>query len=215
MATKIVMVIGATGLVGEAVLGKLCHDPNIAEIRCLIRRPCKNLFTDKCQVHVVNFMDLDRSRHLFENVTDVICCVGTTMRKAKTKEAFQMVDHYIPNVVARFAKDQGVLSYSLVSSLGASSDSNSFYLNVKGRVEESIQSFGFNRCVIYRPSLLLGKRKEFRPMEWVMGVFFKLFIWLIPQKYHPTRVSILANRIVNDIHQLNNGIHIVESAVIH
>ena len=71
------MVIGA-GLVGDAVVNKLCQDSNVAEIRCLIRRPCNHQFNNKCQYHIVNFMDLDRSRYLFENVPDIICCVGTT-----------------------------------------------------------------------------------------------------------------------------------------
>ena len=70
-------------------------------------------------------MDLENIG-LFDEVTDVICCVGTTMKITQAKEQFQIADHYIPKVVGRLAKASGVQSYSLVSSLGADKDSRSF-----------------------------------------------------------------------------------------
>ena len=53
----------------------------------------------------------------------------------------------------------------LISSVGASSKSNIFYSRVKGLVEESLEDIGFEEFHILRPSLLLGKRMDSRPVE--------------------------------------------------
>ena len=182
MTPKIVIVIGATGLVGRAFVKQLGSDQAVDEIRCLVRRPIIGQNTSKCTYHEVSFLDLDRASHLFEGVTDVVCCVGTTMKKAKSREQFQIVDHYIPKVVARIAKDYNVDSYQLVSSVGANENSGSFYLRVKGMVEKTVAQSEFKRFIIYRPSLLLGKRDEFRFFELLMLVFFRFFFWLVPKK---------------------------------
>ena len=126
MALKKVLVLGATGLVGAQLVDDLADDPNVGELICLVRRPYP-LPNSKVSVQVVDFMDLDKYQVLFESVTDVVCCIGTTMKQAKSREQFQIVDHYIPKVVARIAKSKGVESYSLVSSLGAKATSGSFY----------------------------------------------------------------------------------------
>lgn len=210
---KKVIVIGATGLVGTQLLNSLQQDTNVSEVICLVRRPVNYSF-EKVSVHVVNFMDLEKYQSLFDEVTDVICCVGTTMNIAKTKEQFQIVDHYIPKVVGRLAKASGVQSYSLVSSLGADKDSRSFYLRVKGNIESDLQKFGFDRLLIYRPSLLLGKRVPARSGEVVMTLFFKWFFWAIPKKYHATDSCVLADLMSKDISTVDSGVHIFEAVMI-
>ena len=134
--------------------------------------------------------------------------------KKQKHEQFQMVDHFIPKTVARLAKDHGVESYQIISSLGASSSSKSFYLYVKGVVEETLDRFGFKRLVIYRPSLLEGNRQEFRFGEIIMSWLFRTFSFVIPDKYSPTNVESLARLMVSDLHRNEPGIHIVESTMI-
>lgn len=207
------VLVGATGLVGKQLLSILQANDEISEIICLLRRPV-NLGIEKVRVHVVDFMDLDQSRGLFDGVSAVFCCIGTTMKVAKTREQFQIVDHYIPKEVARLAKEMGVESYSLVSSLGANALSGSFYLRVKGLIEDELKKVGFHRLMIYRPSLLLGQRVKKRPSELVMALFFRWFFWAIPQKYHPTDSMVLANLMAEHALDFENGVHIFEASVI-
>ncbi len=213
MALKKVVVLGATGLVGAQLVDRLVADPNIGEVVCLTRSAHVSPHS-KVSVHMVNFMDLDAHQALFESVTDVVCCIGTTMKQAKTREQFQIVDHYIPKVVARIAKSKGGQSYSLVSSVGARSSSGSFYLSVKGNVEDEIKKAGFSTVRIYRPSLLLGNRSKKRWVEWLMGVVFAMFFWMIPKKYAPTDASVLAEMMASHLHQMGDGVHIYEAGVI-
>ena len=211
--SKKVVLVGATGLVGKELLSILQANDGVSEIACLLRRPV-NLRVEKARGHVVDFMNLDKSQELFDGAVAVICCIGTTMKVAKTREQFQMVDHYIPKEVARLAKEAGIESYSLVSSLGANPLSGSFYLRVKGSIENELKKNGFHRLMIYRPSLLLGQREKKRSAELVMALFFRCFFWAIPQKYHPTDSFVLAKLMAENALDFENGVHIFESSVI-
>ena len=132
--------------------------------------------SQKVQCHWVDFMNLDAHDVLFDGITDVICCIGTTMKKAKSREQFQLVDHYIPKEVARIAKSKGIGSFMFVSSQGANISSRFFYLSVKGAIEAHLKAAGFDTLVIYRPSLLTGNRRELRMGEVVIGAFFAFFL---------------------------------------
>ena len=213
MKRKNVLVIGATGCVGSQLIDILSKDEAIDSVVCLTRRPVESRHLN-VEMHVVNFMALEKYQDLFESITDVVCCIGTTMKQAKTREQFQIVDHYIPKVVARMAQSNDIQSYSLVSSLGANPNSRSFYLRVKGSVEHEIKKAGFPRLFIYRPSLLIGPRHEWRWGERIMGMLFRLFSGVIPKKYAPTYVASLATLMAKNLHQTNDGVHIIESSMI-
>ena len=213
MAKKTVMIVGATGLVGTQLVDFLANDDTIEKIVCLVRRPVTTRY-NHVQFHVVNFMAMDQYHDLFLDVSAVFCCVGTTMKQAKTREQFQIVDPYIPKVVARLAHEHHVPSFSLVSSVGANPSSRSFYLMVKGQIEKDIKAIGFPSFLIYRPSLLLGKRSHLRWGELTMGVFFKLFFWLIPRQYRPTDSTVLAKVISQQFQKQLTGIHIFEPHMI-
>jgi len=116
-------------------------------------------------------------------VDDVFCCLGTTIKKAKSKEAFRAVDLEAPLLLAKISKELGAQKFILVSSLGANKNSSIFYNQVKGEVEEAIKQIGFGSFHILRPSLLLGPRQEERTGEDAAKFFYKVFGFLVPKKY--------------------------------
>ena len=210
MKDKKVLVIGATGLVGQQIIFNLVNDTNVVEIVCLGRRSIRSTHT-KLEYHKINFEKLLDYESLFENVTDVICSIGTTIKKAKSKEKFKFVDYEIPKMAAQIAKAKGVNSFSLISSMGANFKSRVFYLQVKGEIEDVLKSFNFQRTLIYRPSLLLGKRLEYRFGEQLGGVFFKLFSWCVSVKYLQTDSAFLAKIIIENLYTQDFGVKVYES----
>jgi uncharacterized protein YbjT (DUF2867 family) len=96
---------------------------------------------------------------------DAFCCLGTTIKKAGSQEAFRAVDHDAVLAFARAAKRAGVRRFLVVTALGADARSSVFYNRVKGEAEQALQALGFESLVILRPSLLLGDRAESRPGE--------------------------------------------------
>jgi uncharacterized protein YbjT (DUF2867 family) len=94
-----------------------------------------------------------------------VCCLGTTLRAAGSRAAFIAVDRDLALRLAQLARGLGARHAVLVSSVGASRQSGTFYLRVKGEVEDAMASLGFERLDILQPGLLVGPRRERRPAE--------------------------------------------------
>jgi uncharacterized protein YbjT (DUF2867 family) len=109
----------------------------------------------------VDFAVLDPMR----GVSDVFCCLGTTIREAGSREAFRRVDHGFVLSLAEAAVHSGAEQFLVVSSVGANPRSRSFYLRVKADVERDLAKWPFRALHIFRPSLILGPRKRARPGE--------------------------------------------------
>jgi uncharacterized protein YbjT (DUF2867 family) len=157
---KKALILGATGLVGNELVNILSKQQKYEKIHLLVRRPLDS-DNPACEVHVVDFDQLQNYRELFQ-VTDVYCCLGTTIKKAKSKEAFRKVDYEYPVESAKIASESGVEKYLIITAMGSNRKSRIFYNQVKGEVEESISKLNILSIHIFRPSLLLGERNEFR-----------------------------------------------------
>jgi uncharacterized protein YbjT (DUF2867 family) len=120
------------------------------------------------RVHVVDFSTLNASD--VDPSDDLFCAIGTTMKKAGTKEAFRHVDHDLPLRVAELAVASGVKRLAVVSSAGADARAHSFYMKTKGELEDALAKLPLEELHIMRPSFLLGDRAESRPGEAVLGV---------------------------------------------
>jgi uncharacterized protein YbjT (DUF2867 family) len=131
---------------------------------------------------VCELRELSSHRHQLK-ADDVFCCLGTTIKKAKSKEAFRAVDLDAPVLLAKISRELGAQKFLLVSSLGANRNSNIFYNKVKGEVEDAIQKIAFNSLHILRPSLLSGHRQEERSGEDAAKFLYKVFGFLVPKKY--------------------------------
>ena len=144
-------------------------------------------------------------------ITDVlISALGTTIKKAGSKEEFMKIDHDLPLDISRIAKEEGCRTMILISSMGANSKSNIFYSRVKGLLEESLEKVGFEEFHILRPSLLLGKRNETRPAEFISKLIMDNLSFLIPWKYKPIHAKIIAKTIKYIIMEEKSGKHIWE-----
>jgi uncharacterized protein YbjT (DUF2867 family) len=178
---KVALIAGATGLIGSQLLDLLLNDPEYHLVKAITRKPLAKAH-EKLENIITDFDTLSESDgRLTADV--VFCCLGTTMKKAGSKEAFYRVDFSYPLALAKIAHARGAQQYLLVSALGADKSSSIYYNQVKGEVEEAIAGVGFRSYHIFRPSLLLGPREENRPGEDAAKVFYKMFGFLIPAKY--------------------------------
>jgi uncharacterized protein YbjT (DUF2867 family) len=160
MNKKTALVLGTTGLVGTELVKVLVQQNNYEKIHLLVRKSIQPI-DPVCEVHVVDFDKLDTYPELFQ-VTDVFCCLGTTIKKAKTKEAFRKVDYQYPLEAAKMAVAGGAGSYLIITAMGANSKSLFFYNQVKGDIESALKQLNLPALHIFRPSLLLGDRGEQR-----------------------------------------------------
>jgi uncharacterized protein YbjT (DUF2867 family) len=196
---KTVVVIGATGLVGSALVQELTDDPKVAEIRILSRRAL-SYASDKIKVIQTDLSKPEPS--IFDNATALYCGIGTTRKKTPDQQQYIAIDHGITIAAAKAAKSKGVSEVHLISAIGADVKSKIFYSRLKGEIEQDLIGLNFDRTVIYQPSILIGPRPEKRFGEKIAQVLSPAFDLLLIgklQKYH----SISAKELAATMHRLS------------
>ncbi|QKG80134.1 NAD(P)H-binding protein [Tenuifilum thalassicum] len=204
-------VFGSTGLIGSNLVQLLDDNKNYSEVFAYLRKlELSNSFNK------VKFVEFNKDFTIGEGVDDVYICLGTTMKKVGSKEAFKAVDMDLVVDVASKAYDAGVKRLLVVSSIGANPNSSNFYLQTKGEMEEKVKSFNFELVAVVRPSMLLGERKEFRLAESIGIWFFRIFKFIFVGPFRRYR-GIEALDVAKAMIQLaltSNGKIIVESEVL-
>ncbi|MCT4477826.1 NAD(P)H-binding protein [Peribacillus sp. NPDC101481] len=212
MINKTALILGATGVVGTQLVKQLSNSKIYSEIHLLTRREMK--FTEpKCTGHVVDFDNLSQYAYLF-NVTDVFICLGTTIKKAKSKEAFRKVDYDYIIEAAKMAKTSNVEKLLVITAMGANSKSKFFYSRVKGDLEGTLQRLEMNTVHIFRPSLLLGEREEFRAGEKISGLLstFVKFVFVGPLRpYRAIEANKVAAAMYAAAQTMAKGYHFYDS----
>jgi len=209
MKQKTALIAGATGLIGKTLLNCLLEADVYNKVIVLTRKPLL-IENEKLKQVIVDFNNLSQYK-LELKADDVFCCLGTTIKKVGTQEAFKKVDLVYPMEIAQLTKENGAQQFLVVSSMGASSKSSIFYSQVKGTMENEIQRIGFESVHFFRPSLLLGKRAEFRLGEYFGTVFFKLFSWLFVgklKKYRGIQAATVARAMCKTAQLSRKGINI-------
>jgi uncharacterized protein YbjT (DUF2867 family) len=197
-----VCLVGASGLVGSHLLDYLKKEDSIESILCLSRRDSFTM--GKVQNRKIDF---EKIAELDLSTIDVLfCCLGTTIKVAGSKEEFKKVDHDYVIELGKLAKKYSIPKFLVVSAMGVDSKSFLFYNQVKGQMEEALHSLELRSLQIFRPSLLLGERREFRLGEKigevVGGIFSFAFIGEL-KKFKPIEAKKVALSMLN--HSLKNS----------
>lgn len=169
---KIVITFGSTGETGKRILSKLIASNLISEIH-LMNRHLQGINHPKVIEHLIDFEHPESFTNI-PHADAAICTLGTTIKKAGSKRAFEQVDFHHVLHIATWAK-QRCGHFIVVSSFGANADSNNFYLKTKGNLENALKDMQWPQLSIFRPGLLLGKRKEFRLLERLSGYLMTAF----------------------------------------
>jgi uncharacterized protein YbjT (DUF2867 family) len=193
-----ILLAGATGLVGTQILTALLVDHTVSKVDVLSRRALE-VTHPKLRVHVVDFRRLPP----LEAVDEVYLSLGTTIRVAGSREAFRAVDLDANLAVAMAGVAAGATRVALVSAIGANARSSTFYLRVKGELEDALDRLDLEALVIARPSLLLGDRdalkQPFRLAETIGAPVTKLLAPMLPQRYRPIEGRDVAQSLVRTL----------------
>ncbi|OFX83316.1 MAG: hypothetical protein A2W99_12100 [Bacteroidetes bacterium GWF2_33_16] len=157
---KTALVFGATGLVGSYLVNELVENEIYKKVK-VFNRTKQNYSNIKIIEIIIDYDKVNEYTHEFKG-HDAFCCLGTTIRKAGSKEKFFKIDHDLPVEIAKICSNNEVSNFVAISSIGANPNSSNNYLRTKGLMETHIQEFDFDQLAFVRPSMLLGPRKEFR-----------------------------------------------------
>lgn len=176
MAPKKAVIFGASGLVGTNLLLALIRDKRYGLITIFLR---KSMSTRHLKVKEI-ITDLTDENKIRESLQcdEIYCCLGSTIKKAGSEEAFRKVDFDLPVMIGKLAAEKNINSFLVISSLGADAKSSNFYLKTKGEMEQALMKMNLKNLKIFRPSMLLGPRSESRPMESIGKVVMKSLSFL-------------------------------------
>lgn len=199
-----IMLLGATGLTGGKVLEGLLAKEEVSSVVALVRRKLPGTHA-KLEQHEIDFDRMDEQSELFA-VDAIVCCLGTTLKKAGSREQFRKVDFGYPLKAAELGRVNGAKTFALMSAIAASSSSTVFYNRVKGELEDAVKALGYPYLAIYQPSLLLGDRGEQRTAEAlgmrVMPLVNRALIGPL-EKFRGIDASTVATAMVNEVCSLS------------
>ena len=189
--------IGATGLVGLALIEQLQSSDDFESITVVVRKKTDKLdaYTKVTQFVLEDFLLLNDED--VNGFTHAFSCLGSTIKQAGSKDKFYAIDYEINAHFADLIQDKNI-HLLIVSALGANANSPIFYNKVKGQLEDYLKKLSIYKLSIFQPSLLIGKRSEVRLLEDTAQTLFKLVekTWTKPFKYKPISAEQLAHTMV-------------------
>ena len=192
---KTALIFGVSGLTGKALLKNLIDDTRYEKIYIVTRKPFGGIHF-KVEEILFNFKDFSELPEI--KAHHVFSCLGTTLKKAGSKEAQLVIDRDYPIEIAKYSKKINAEKLVCVSSVGANHNSTNFYLKTKGQMEEAVKK-EFTNSVFVRPSFLFGKREELRIGEKIgIGLFYLINPLLLAtfSKYKGINVSRLSKAMI-------------------
>ncbi|MFN4052407.1 MAG: nucleoside-diphosphate sugar epimerase [Acinetobacter junii] len=197
IGAKKAIIIGATGLVGLALIEQLQSSDDFESITVVVRKKTDKLdaYTKVMQFVLEDFLLLNDED--VNGFTHAFSCLGSTIKQAGSKDKFYAIDYEINAHFADLIQDKNI-HLLIVSALGANANSPIFYNKVKGQLEDYLKKLSIYKLSIFQPSLLIGKRSEVRLLEDTAQTLFKLVekTWTKPFKYKPISAEQLAHTMV-------------------
>jgi len=160
---KKAILFGASGFVGSYLLDELLNDADYEKVMIVVRKNL-NISHPKLETVIGNYHSLPGLKG--DIVADeIFITLGTTRKNTPDKGEYYQTDHDYPVLAAKIAKEKGARSVFVVTAVGANANSGIFYVKTKGETERDIIALDFEHTHIFRPSLLMGNRKEHRRLE--------------------------------------------------
>src|SRR5690606_30753900 len=208
---KTAIVLGATGFTGSILLKMLLEDERYGHVTVFGRNSC-NIKHPKLEEYIIDLFELSHYQNKFK-ADEVYCCVGTTKAKTSNKDIYVKIDYGIPVAAAKLCKENEIDTFLVISALGAKKKSKVFYNRTKGKMEAAVLEQKIPYTYILQPSLISGKREEFRFGEYVFNALMNLIkpmfrfgglkryqhiaqetidkcmVWLANNKYNSVRIE--------------------------
>jgi uncharacterized protein YbjT (DUF2867 family) len=215
-----VVIAGASGVVGAHVLHHLLRREEVGRVIAVGRRLLP-LQHEKLVSKVVDLKNITAiAAEIPVGITVAFCCLGTTIKQARSRDAFRAVDYGAVLALGQAALERGARRFLLVSAIGANAKSANIYQRTKGEAEEALARLGYAQLTILRPSLIddEGTRRDYRAGErWLLPLARVVFaVAGRTRRYAPISADVIARAMVRLAFDNSIGaVRVVESDELH
>lgn len=202
---KTALVLGSTGLIGSLLLDKLLNHSDYSKVITVVRKPQQ--INHPKLVEIVTDFNSQVNLDNIETIDSVFSCLGTTRKKTPDLNAYRKIEIDIPVQFAELGNKKGLTKFHYISAIGANVKTSNFYLKMKGEAEKALQHENVKQLFLYRPSLLIGNRSEYRLAENISGKLFPLvnsFLVGSLSKYKSIEAEKVAQSLIENDLQLNS-----------
>ena len=211
MSKKQATLFGGTGLIGGFLLDLILADDTFTKVNVITRKPLIKQH-DKMEVYEIDFSKPQEIERSIGDSNVVFSCIGTTQAQVSgDKKAYRKIDYDISHNIALGCEKKEVEHFLFISTAGANSSSSNFYMGLKGEIDDTVLKLKLTATTIFRPSLLLGKRNEFRLGERLAQIIMPLFSFLMPKKLQAIRGEKVAKAMLDQSKLKNIGNTIIEN----
>ncbi|MFV0192107.1 NAD-dependent epimerase/dehydratase family protein [Empedobacter falsenii] len=205
---KTALILGSTGLIGSLLLEKLLNDPNYSKVITIVRKPQQ--INHPKLVEIVTDFNSQINLDDIETIDSIFSCLGTTRKKTPDLNAYRKIEIDIPVQFAQLGNKKGLTKFHYISSVGANATTSNFYLKMKGEAEKALLHENVKQLFLYRPSLLIGNRVEYRLAENISAKILPLFNPFLVGNLSKYK-SIEAEKVAQAL--LENDLHITSEKV--
>ena len=159
---KRAIVFGSSGFVGSHLLSELLNSSDYGQVTAIARKSL-NITHPRLRTVIGDYNSLAGVKSEIA-ADEVFIALGTTKKNSPKKAEYYQVDHEYPVLAARIARERGAKSVFLVTAVGANPNSKFFYVRTKGETERDVIALNFEHTHIFRPSMIIGNRKQKRSL---------------------------------------------------
>ncbi|MFV0139624.1 NAD(P)H-binding protein [Empedobacter falsenii] len=205
---KTALILGSTGLIGSLLLDKLLKHSNYSKVIMVVRKPQQ--INHPKLVEIVTDFNSQINLDDIETIDSIFSCLGTTRKKTPDLNAYRKIEIDIPVQFAQLGNKKGLTKFHYISSVGANATTSNFYLKMKGEAEKALLHENVKQLFLYRPSLLIGNRVEYRLAENISAKILPLFNPFLVGNLSKYK-SIAAENVAQAL--LENDLHITSEKV--
>ncbi|MDE0791814.1 MAG: NAD(P)H-binding protein [Flavobacteriales bacterium] len=211
MKKSVAVLFGGTGLTGSCLLDLLIKDSRFDSL-IVVSRKSLTIKHKKISNRIIDFSNAKEIEDCIVRDSIVFSCIGTTQSQVKgDKEKYKEIDFDITLNIAHACKKLNAKKFLFISSAGADSLSSNFYLKLKGEIEETVINVNNNTLFIFKPSLLIGQRKERRFFEGIGQILMPLFSYILSPSVKAVKASTVASAMMNFSKSNLIGVNTIEN----
>ena len=147
-----VLVLGSTGVVGDAIVREALRDARIEAVRAVSRRPLPHQHPKLQTIVHREFLDFGPLAPVLSRADVVLCALGLSWYQAKGEAEYRKITHdYVLACARTTSVANPAVRFCFVSGHGASPTSSQTWARIKAETEQDLEGMFGSRLTVFRP----------------------------------------------------------------